>query len=983
METLVMLSLCVFGAGIVTSTSEPNAYAPEILSVYKNSRDIPLFRGKVREHETVVHLEPGLLARDNDTVGASRLICRYEIVSNRKNIPFEIEVKNKETGEALLKVKKGAVLSYEKRKHYKFNIFAYDCEDPPYSKKSNRGVVTVKVEGVDKFAPVFDKTTYFVEMEEDRMYDSIIKVTAHDDDNESDNKAICSYDILDDDVPFVIDNEGNLKNTEKISHKERYNFIVKVVARDCAGMVSAPAFINIDVKEICKNGWTDFPDHIEYTPGSGHKQLTNNAHLQICDRKCVPDHISTRLNLQTKHIGKGCDRDTYSITSQRKLCGANEDSVDLLPTPSLTSNWTNAIPTDDGHDGDKVYMFNGVDIAVEVPNNHIDHKLRRHFTISTWMKHTYPNTVVSSHKKGNKEHLLCMSDGDGMNRHHYALYVHNTKLVFVLRRESEDSKDLEVFKPAEWRWNLDQVNDGEWHHYAISMDFPDLSLYVDGQLAETTNENFEILDDWPLHPTDRVHFTKLVVGACWKGLDEVYVDHFQGFLAGLSILKDRTESERVIQCLNSCQESLDFTELKDMPSGSSVSFNKDMTEFSITGQNASDIETLVQKLAYVNYRPFPTPGRRNLNIRTSVHCGHTEEILPLVESYVFVQHSDKPVITIAGKDVITGSKEQLDEGMDIFKDLSIHVDFMLPVNEEDDRDETESENDDVNDTSEMKKARLQYKLSKATLMQQTMVHKDNSEDVLLDMCTIRAEPVLNFYNEHLDLPKDEINKFNMKLEGIETQAGLVIMDADTIKNYERVIRNIRYIHNKAEELYMRKFVISCSSQSARFVSNEFEVLIAPVKDVEEHDTIMKANIANNARHQNVLTHTFQQRQFEGNTSTNLGMVAIIVVCVGFLLFMIVLGVLRIRAAHNRRVPSMDERPEMEWDNSELNITVNPIDQELFEYEENPGKVSLPDDSDTDDDISECFHDDTTDDEDYDDARRARKTLEWDDSTLSY
>jgi hypothetical protein len=57
--------------------------------------------------------------------------------------------------------------------------------------------------------------------------------------------------------------------------------------------------------------------------------------------------------------------------------------------------------------------------------------------------------------------------------------------------------------------------------------------------------------------------------------------------------------------------------------------------------------------------------------------------------------------------------------------------------------------------------------------------------------------------------------------------------------------------------------------------------------------------------------------------------------------------------------------------------------QLFEYEENPGKVSLPDDSDTDDDISECFHDDTTDDEDYDDARRARKTLEWDDSTLSY
>lgn len=974
----------VITVGIVISTSEPNSYAPEIISSYKNSRDIPLFRGKIREDETVVRLEPQLAAHDNDTVGSAGLICKYEIVSNRKNIPFVIEVKNKETGEAELKLKEDAELSYEKRKHYKFNIFAYDC-DEPYAKKSNRAVVTVKVEDVDKYAPVFDKTTYSAEMEEDKMYESIIKVSAKDDDPAPENKGICGYDILDEDVPFVIDNDGNLKNTKKISHKNRFNFILKVVARDCAGMVSSPAFINIDIKEKCKNGWTDFPEHIEYTPGSGNKQLTNGAHLHICDSDCVPDHISARFNLATKHIGKGCDRDTYSITSQRKLCGASEDSVDLLPPPSLTSNWTNAIPTDDGQDGDKVYMFNGVDIAVEVPNGHVDHRLQKHFTISTWMKHTFPNTVVTNHKKGNKEHLLCMSDGDGMNRHHYALFVHGTKLIFVLRRESEDAKDLEVFKPAEWRWNLDQINDGEWHHYAISMDFPNLILYVDGEIVQTDSDNFEILDDWPLHPTDRVHFTKLVVGACWKGLDEVFVDHFQGYLAGLSILKDKTESDRVIQCLNNCQENLDFTELKDMPSGTSVSFNKDKTEFSITGQNASDIEVLVHKLAYVNYRPFPTPGRRNLNVRTSVHCGHTEEILPLVESYVFVQHSNKPVITIAGRDVVTGTKEQLEEGINIFKDLSIHVDFMLPVNEVDDRDESSDEDVDINDTSEMKKARLEYKLSKATLMQETMVKKDNSEDVLLDMCTLRAEPVLNFYDEHLDLPRDEIKKFNMKLEGIETQAGLVIMDADTVKNYETVMRNIRYIHNKAEELYMRKFVISCSSQSGRFVSNEFEVMIAPVKDVEEPEKIMRANVASDGRHQRVMSPQFEQH-FAASAGTNLGMVAIIVVCVGFLLFMIVLGVLRIRAAHNRqRVPQMDERPEMEWDNSELNITVNPIDQELFEYEENPQKNTLPDDSDTDDDISECFHDDgdTSDDEEYDEGRTERKTLEWDDSTLSY
>jgi hypothetical protein len=63
----------------------------------------------------------------------------------------------------------------------------------------------------------------------------------------------------------------------------------------------------------------------------------------------------------------------------------------------------------------------------------------------------------------------------------------------------------------------------------------------------------------------------------------------------------------------------------------------------------------------------------------------------------------------------------------------------------------------------------------------------------------------------------------------------------------------------------------------------------------------------------------------------IGVVIIIVVCVAFLLFMIVLGVMRIRSAHQRGprdVPVDGERQEMEWDNSALTITVNPMDQEV-------------------------------------------------------
>jgi len=43
--------------------------------------------------------------------------------------------------------------------------------------------------------------------------------------------------------------------------------------------------------------------------------------------------------------------------------------------------------------------------------------------------------------------------------------------------------------------------------------------------------------------------------------------YFRGYLAGLSILKNRTETDGVIQCLNSCQEKLNLDGIEDMDTG--------------------------------------------------------------------------------------------------------------------------------------------------------------------------------------------------------------------------------------------------------------------------------------------------------------------------------------------------------------------------------------------------------------------------------
>lgn len=69
--------------------------------------------------------------------------------------------------------------------------------------------------------------------------------------------------------------------------------------------------------------------------------------------------------------------------------------------------------------------------------------------------------------------------------------------------------------------------DDAWHHYAISVNFPDVTLHVDGEKwipttatnstdSPHTVDNPEIIDDWPLHPASDIK-TKVTIGACWQG----------------------------------------------------------------------------------------------------------------------------------------------------------------------------------------------------------------------------------------------------------------------------------------------------------------------------------------------------------------------------------------------------------------------------------------------------------------------------------
>lgn len=148
------------------------------------------------------------------------------------------------------------------------------------------------------------------------------------------------------------------------------------------------------------------PERVDYAAGTEAQALLPSARLELCDAPCLLRSIRTTLTLATDHIGKGCDRDTYAVRSQRKLCGASKDSVDLLPSPGPSTSWTAGLSRDEGREADEVFEFDGVSSAAIVPDNLVEHSLAQKFSIGVWVKHR-PRPRQDPHVK---EHILCAAD---------------------------------------------------------------------------------------------------------------------------------------------------------------------------------------------------------------------------------------------------------------------------------------------------------------------------------------------------------------------------------------------------------------------------------------------------------------------------------------------------------------------------------------------------------------------------------------------
>uniref|UniRef100_A0A8C0IXT9 Cadherin domain-containing protein n=1 Tax=Chelonoidis abingdonii TaxID=106734 RepID=A0A8C0IXT9_CHEAB len=835
------------------------------------------------------------------------------------------------------------------------------------TKEGDKGaIVHIQVNDVNEYAPVFKEKSYKATVIEGKRYDNILKVEAVDADCSPQFSQICTYEIVTPDVPFAVDKDGYIKNTEKLIYGKERQYKLTVTAYDCGKKRAAEdVLVKISIKPTCKPGWQGWSKRIEYEPGTGSLALFPNIHLETCEEPITS--IQATVELETNHIGKGCDRDTYSEKSLHRLCGVSSGTAELLPPPSSTANWTVGLPTDNGHDSDQVFEFNGTQ-AVKIPDGVITVNLKEPFMISVWMRHG-PGTKE-------KETILCNSDKTGLNA--TALLHHGCSIEeFFCGVVNPPLR--KVWSPGQWKNS--SVCDKEWHHYVLSVEFPTVTLYVDG----VSYDPFPVTEDYPLHPS-KIE-TRLVVGACWQeytgnendnetvpetsaGGELHMAQFFRGNLAGLMIRSGKLENKKVIDCLYTCKEGLDLQIADGIGKGMKINVNPSQSTLTLEGDDIDRFDKAMQHISYLNSRQFPTPGIRRLKITSNVKCFNEEACIaiPFVDGYIMVLQPEEPKISLSGINHFARSASEFEspEGVFLFPELRIISTITREVEPEGDGDEDPT-------------------------VQESLV----SEEIMhnLDTCevTVLGEE-LNQEQESL-----EVDMTQLQQKGIEmsrSNLGMIITGVDTMASYEEVLHLIRYRNWHTVSLFDRKFKLVCSELNGRYVSNEFKV---------EVNIIHTANAVEHANHIAVqpqfvhpVHHTFVDLSGHNLANPHPFSVVpstatiVIVVCVSFLVFMIILGVFRIRAAHQRTMRDQDtgKENEMDWDDSALTITVNPMetyeDQHSSEEEE---EEEESEDGEEEDDITSAESESSEgeegeQEEDQQNVNRQQQ-LEWDDSTLSY
>ncbi|KAG7214605.1 hypothetical protein INR49_010497, partial [Caranx melampygus] len=412
------------------------------------------------------------------------------------------------------------------------------------------------------------------------------------------------------------------------------------------------------------------------------------------------------------------------------------------------------------------------------------------------------------------------------------------------------------------------ICDKEWHYYVINVEFPAVTLFVDG----VTYEPYLVTDDWPIH-TAKID-TQLTVGACWQGGEVAtprFTQYFHGSLSGLTIRPGRIETQK-------------------------FHFNPAQSVLVVEGEDVDSINTAMTKVSYINSRQFPTPGLRRLHITTTVQCFGEDTCLsiPDIKAVVMVLPPSEPRITITGSNRLVRPAGDLQGPLGVAPFKELHI------------------------TSTVMKGDSFSGFHRPGVME--VMHN-------LDYCDILViGEELNTERESLEIHHSAL--LGKHLDATNSTSGISIYGVDSMAHYEQALRQVRYRNWRPATLSERRFRLTCSELNGRYTSNEFNLEVsvlhhsAPVEHVN--------HMAAQPQYMRPVHHPLMIHTFNSHVSGTAPPAAtvVIVVCIAALVVIVVIGVYRIHATHqegSREDEDEAKDPEEDWDNSALTITVNPME----------------------------------------------------------
>uniref|UniRef100_A0A1I8J1G0 SRCR domain-containing protein n=1 Tax=Macrostomum lignano TaxID=282301 RepID=A0A1I8J1G0_9PLAT len=830
--------------------------------------------------------------------------------------------------------------------YFDFDISAFDCNGPKLQRQSARVPVMLRL--TEWETPKFSHPSYAATVAQNSPIGTeVLRVAASE---QHGSASVCRYEIEND--PLAVASSG--------------------------ADGGPPAAVPFDIDGH------DVPKQLVYPAMSGVKLFAPSAALSLTggDKgQCVQNSAVVKISVQSSAWDQVCERSVRNLYEQRSVCQVNPASVDLLNphySPAKLSS------TDSGKAEAEItlpdckcckaadiaaaqlkkkllkdqkkaekkkplqpkehHSFDGIQYFMDVPSDVVpkSHMLGQQFTLHFWLRHGPMS------RDGAKEQILCSADERGHNRHHYSVFLHNCKLILLLRQEYNPHSDDRGLKAAEWRFRLSEVCDSEWHHYAVSFSGGRVKLDIDGNIFAATADNPQILDDYPMHRSPYTA-TRLTIGACWHSRDGVYHQFFKGSLAGLVLLRNNLESDTVIHCLNHCHEKLDFSTKTQLEPGMSVSLNADYTMIEIKGRNATELANLFRSIGYINVRrrqdELSSAVKRSIRLDTVVTCSNPKTTVTVDPVTINVEVSD-PTPPPPPPSAQTSLASVL-----LSDRLCISGPNLLRYKPEE----------------------LSSIRGGVSFLQGLEISLSSSVAKQLDACVLKTSPDFTAV-ESLIWPVGKAT--DSGIEGRVNQRQLLLEGYASARVYQSLLSRVIYSNNNPIIRY-RNFYLTCSVRGGDVVSNDFTVKLPDPTPVamplpsglksDEADVLSSSGLSSDSglnnendvgRHhlaeshavkadKTLLLHHQQSRQEDlldnGSVSTPVAPILIGLATAGLVILALGLMYLRYRrsaqsvglsggrgggGSNGKTLPvDAESQAEMEWDNSALNITVNPLDNE--------------------------------------------------------